>query len=598
MVTGRNKKYIFLIVVSLFLLTFNIGFCWGIGEEIPSFGFKEEPKPTPSPVPTITPSKTPHANPTPHIEKNKGKIESPKSSNGKKGSPVTLDGVTLFRLYARLGPYSPEARAKAVSKRLEDLAKNEHFSIDSIEIQYEKNTANLIGGNKNILTIGEADAEPEGLSKEELARTYREIIKIALIQARQRRMYQNISKAAFSGIIWAIVVIFLIFLTSKYFPLLYDTLQSWKGIYIHPLKLQRVEILSSEKIVEILTLLLKLIRFVFTLTIAYLYFNYVLSCFPSTRGISQMVTSKLTLILMRFVNSFISYIPNLVFILITLIALRYVLKAIHFIFHGIKRGSITISGFYKDWADPTYKLVRILIIAFGLAIIFPYLPGYQSPAFKGISIFVGVLLSLGSSSVVANVISGIVLTYTHAFTVGDRVKIGDSEGDVIEKTLLVTRLRTIKNVEISIPNSKVLSGHILNYSACAKNPGLILHTTITIGYDVPWQVVHKLLLKAAKMTPFVLKNPEPFILQKSLDDFYVAYELNAYTDKPSLQAKIYSDLHRNILDAFNEAGVERMSPHYSAIRDGNTIAIPEKYIPPSYSPPPFKVHFTTKEKKT
>jgi small-conductance mechanosensitive channel len=229
---------------------------------------------------------------------------------------------------------------------------------------------------------------------------------------------------------------------------------------------------------------------------------------------------------------------------------------------------------------------------------FPYLPGSDSPAFKGISIFLGVLFSLGSSSAVANVIAGVILTYTRAFKIGDRVQIADTVGDVMGKTLLATHVKTIKNVYITIPNSLVLGSHIINFSASAQGQPLILHTGVTIGYDAPWRQIHALLIAAAAATPGILPEPKPFVLQTSLDDFYVAYEINAYTDQPSGMALIYSNLHQNIQDKFNEAAVEIMSPHYHAVRDGNVTAIPENYLPHDYVPAAFRLFRTAPNAKT
>ncbi|MDH5275865.1 MAG: mechanosensitive ion channel family protein, partial [Gammaproteobacteria bacterium] len=222
-------------------------------------------------------------------------------------------------------------------------------------------------------------------------------------------------------------------------------------------------------------------------------------------------------------------------------------------------------------------------------VIFPYLPGSGSPAFQGVSIFLGVLFSLGSTSAIANVVAGLVLTYMRPFRNGDRVKIADTVGDVLERDLLVVRVRTIKNVDVTIPNSMVLSNHIINFSACARDPGLILHSSVTIGYDAPWRQVHDLLTAAASRTPGIEKEPAPFVLQTALDDFYVRYELNATTSTPNRMAEIYSELHANIQDAFNEAGVEIMSPHYVAARDGSQSTIPADHLPASYIAPPFRI---------
>jgi small-conductance mechanosensitive channel len=175
------------------------------------------------------------------------------------------------------------------------------------------------------------------------------------------------------------------------------------------------------------------------------------------------------------------------------------------------------------------------------------------------------------------------------FKLGDRVKIGEVIGDVIEKSLLVTRIRTIKNEIISIPNTTVMSSHTVNYSSDSKEKGLILNTTVTIGYDVPWKNMHQALLDAADRTDLILKEPEPFVLQTSLDDFYVSYQINAFTNEANLQAVIYSQLHANIQDCCNEAGIEILSPHYRAGRDGNHTTIPENYLDKDYVAPSFRI---------
>jgi small-conductance mechanosensitive channel len=268
---------------------------------------------------------------------------------------------------------------------------------------------------------------------------------------------------------------------------------------------------------------------------------------------------------------------------------RYFLRLLRVIFTEIQTGRINFSGFHKDWAQPTYKLSRFLIIVLAVVLISPYMPGFGSPAFQGISIFFGLLLSLGSTAAIANIVAGSALTYMRPFKVGDRVKIADTMGDVVEKTLLITRIRTIKNVEVTIPNSMVLGSHMINFSVMAEEGRLILYTSVTIGYDVPWRQVHDLLISAALATTGILKEPAPFTLQTSLNDFSVTYELNAYTKDVQNLLRIQSDLHQNIQDKFNEAGVEIMSPTYSAIRDGNQVTIPGNYLPTTYEAKGFRI---------
>jgi small-conductance mechanosensitive channel len=258
-------------------------------------------------------------------------------------------------------------------------------------------------------------------------------------------------------------------------------------------------------------------------------------------------------------------------------------------FRQIEQARIVFPNFPPEWADPTYKIVRLLLIAFGLIVVFPYLPASDSAAFAGVSVFAGILLSLSSSSAISNAIAGVVLTYTGAFRLGDRVKLGDNFGDIVETSMLATRVRTIKNEDVTIPNSLVLNGAMINYSRQASTLGLILHTSVTIGYDAPWRKIHDLLIEAALATPGVLREPRPFVWQTALNDFYVTYEINAYTATPRDMITIYAELHANIQDAFYAAGVEIMSPHFTALRDGNTVAIPDSARPAGYRAPAFRV---------
>ncbi|MGA9650122.1 mechanosensitive ion channel family protein, partial [Pedobacter sp.] len=292
------------------------------------------------------------------------------------------------------------------------------------------------------------------------------------------------------------------------------------------------------------------------------------------------------------------YVPNLMTILVLLVVFRYVIKFVRFLKTEIERGKLAIPGFYKDWANPTYQIARVLILAFMLIVIFPYLPGSDSGVFKGVSVFIGVLFTFGSAGALGNVVAGLVLTYMRAFKIGDRVKIGEVTGDIIEKTLLVTRVRTIQNEVVSIPNSAVMNNHTVNYSIEAAEKGLIVNTTVTIGYDVPWRTVHRLLIKAALATELIEAEPAPYVLQTSLDDYYVSYRLNAHTHSPNRQAIIYSALHANIQDEFNGAGVEIMSPHYKALRDGNSTTIPQDYLPSDYIAPRFRTEGEENKKGT
>ena len=342
---------------------------------------------------------------------------------------------------------------------------------------------------------------------------------------------------------------------------------------VQPLRIQKQEILSAEEVAAILNRTFLGFSWFFRLWILFSFANTTLGLFEWTREGSETMAGFVAGIIGGMWRSFIDYLPDLVTSLIIIGFSYLIIKLFRQVFEGVGRRRIKVPGFYPEWSKTSYNLLRLMIIALTVVVVFPYLPGSDSPAFQGVSIFFGVLLSLGSSTAVANVVAGIVITYTRAFRVGDYVRISDTEGKIIERTAFVTRIQTPKNVDVSLPNSQVMSDKVINYSTQARQTGIRLHTGVTIGYDVPWPKVQELLISAAKATEHIEQDPAPFVLQTSLDDNYVAYELNATTKRVSLRPQVYSELHANILDAFHTAGVEITSPHYRAIRDGNEPAM-------------------------
>jgi len=361
--------------------------------------------------------------------------------------------------------------------------------------------------------------------------------------------------------------------TNHLFPRLYKIIDGWRNTRFHVIKFKSMELVTPDQITDFLLSLFRYIQIGLNLILLVAGITYVFSFFPGTQSIATGIVMSLSMVLHGFGETILGFVPNLATLIFILIATRYTLKLLHFFYEGIQTNRIKIFGLHKDLAEPTYQLLRFLTFAIAIVAAYPYLPGSDSPVFRGITIFAGFLLSLGSTALVTNIVSGVVLTYTRGLRVGDRVKIGNTTGDVVERTMLVTRIRTIKNVVVSIPNSMVINNEIINYSALTANNGLILNTTVTIGYDVPWRTVHELLTHAALSTTGIQQAPKPFVLQTSLDDYYVSYELNAYTSHPKRMAMIYSELHQNIQDHFNKASVEIMSPAYTAYREGNQSTV-------------------------
>jgi small-conductance mechanosensitive channel len=502
-------------------------------------------------------------------------------------APVVLAGDTLFVIQTSLGPFGPVERAERIATQLTRILNDPTRSDDTIAVAVGQASTDILVGDVTVTTVTDADARAAGVTREELVAQRVAAVTAVLRPATIWGVSTTLLWGALKAAIATAVLILVLRLLSRVMPRVYQSLESLRS-RLPSIRIQQLELLSADREVEILLGVARAVRLAIVALLLINYIPLVLSFFPWTRGLSGRIFSYFLEPLERFGSGFVAFLPNLITILVLLVVFRYALKFVHLFFQGIERKAIALPGFYAEWAEPTYKIVRFLGIVFIAIVIYPYLPGTDTAAFKGISVFLGVLVSLGSAGAIANIVAGVVMTYMRPFQIGDRVKIADTVGDVIEQTLLVTRIRTNKNVDITIPNAIILSNHIINYSRTGNRGELILHTSVTIGYDAPWRKVHELLLAAADATEGLLKEPKPYVLQTSLSDFYVSYEINAYSDQPNAMAGIYSELHQNIQDKFNEAGVEIMSPHYSALRDGNQVTIPADHLPKNYRAPAFR----------
>ena len=496
---------------------------------------------------------------------------------------------TLFLIYAKSGGFSAQDRADAISIRIEKTAKNYRFVPDSLKIEKSETALEIKYGESIILNVTENDAIWNNKSKQELADSYRKIIKDSILLYKKETNLITLAKEIGLALLIVLIVIFIIYFVIKIFRWIATKIVAQEDKTIKGVKIYNYELLDKKKQIKFILKLNSVVKTLFIVLIVYIALPILFGIFPWTKDFSTTLFGYILAPLKAIAMALWDYFPNLITIIVIVTIFHYCIKGVHFFKNEIESGKLKIKGFYPDWASPTYQIIRINIYAFMLVVIFPYIPGSDSPVFKGVSVFLGVLFTFGSSGPLSNVIAGLVLTYMRLFKFGDRVKIGEVVGDVIEKSLLVTRIRTIKNEIISIPNTTVMSSHTVNYSSDSKEKGLILNTTVTIGYDVPWKNMHQALLDAADRTDLILKEPKPFVLQTSLDDFYVSYQINAYTNEANLQATIYSQLHANIQDCCNEAGIEILSPHYRAERDGNRTTIPENYLDKNYVEPSFRI---------
>ncbi len=506
-------------------------------------------------------------------------------------APVLLGGDPIVWIMAGAGPYTQQVRAERISQRLESIARDRSISNPSVTVTENEGSSEIRAGTRLLMVVTQQDARALGTARASLAAEYARQLEAAIRSERLRYAPATLMRSGVYGVVATLALalgIWIVFNVTRRIRNWVD--RRWRQ---HGALLQQAEIVSADRIGHTIDLIVRAIRAIVILLLVDLHLTYTLGLFPWTRAISRSLVGYVVTPFRAAGSAFLGYLPKLLFVIVIAGIIHVAIRLVGLFFNQIKHGRIVFANFPAEWADPTNKIVRILLIAFGLVVAFPYLPASDSPAFAGVSVFMGVLFSLASSSALSNMIAGIVLTYTGAFRLGDRVKLGDSFGDIIETSLLATRVRTIKNEDITIPNSLVLGTSILNYTRASKTLGLILHTSVTIGYDAPWRQIHDLLISAALATPGIVPEPRPFVWQTALNDFYVTYEINAYTRSPREMIDIYAALHARIQDEFYAAGVEIMSPHFTAIRDGNTVAIPHAFRGADYRAPAFRVEDLT-----
>lgn len=476
---------------------------------------------------------------------------------------VKIDGVELFPVRGVMA-YPAERRARDIEARIESIAKDKDIPVTEIHYETADDHHEILAGKTRILAIVDADAALIGIDRKILADVYVKRIREIITEYRYERSpkvllvngaYVVGATLLFVLVIWGLRVGFRR-IDEK-------ALQRFEA-HLEGFKVRSVQLLDAGQVKTIASAFLTTLRLLVFFAVIYFYMEFALSRLPWTRGIAFALIDMVLDPLKTIGNGILDYTDNLIFLVVLILVLRYFLSLLQVFFSAVRGRRIIFRAFEPEWAWPTYRLVRILVFAFGVVVAYPYIPGSSSDAFKGVTLFLGVLFSLGSSSVISNVIAGYTMTYRRAFKVGDRVKIGENIGDVEEIRLLVTHLRSLKNEDIVIPNSSILNAEITNYSTLASEQGLILHTTVGIGYEVPWRQVEAMLLLAAKNTKGILTEPKPFVLQKSLGDYAVNYELNCYCDDAQQSVALCSALHANIQDVFNEYQIQIMTPSYMA----------------------------------
>jgi small-conductance mechanosensitive channel len=485
----------------------------------------------------------------------------PEAEDAHATAPVVLDGEALFRVRG-VSTYPAAERARRIAERIEEAARAATIAPEAVQAVPGEGVVRVVAAGRLILVVTDADAQIEGLERGLLARVYVDRVQRALREYRQARQPAVLLRGARKAL--AATVAFAAALAALWwgFRRLQARFARRYEERIHALQFRSFEILRAHRIRGAVRGVMGAVRAVAVAALAYAWLQFVLSCFPATRPLAGQLLAFAAAPLARLGGGLLAELPDLVFLLVLYLIVRWLLGLARLFFDAVEKGQVALSGFEAEWAVPTYRVLRLAIVAFALVVAYPYIPGSRSAAFQGISILLGVMLSIGSSSFISNIIAGYSMIYRRAFRVGDRIQVGDVLGDVTEMRLQVTHLRTVKNEEIIVPNSTLLGNSVVNYSTLARTRGLLLHTTVGIGYATPWRQVEAMLLLAARRTPGLAPEPAPFVLQKSLGDFCVVYEINVPCDDASQMATLYTRLHQNVLDVFNEYGVQIMTPAY------------------------------------
>jgi small-conductance mechanosensitive channel len=506
-----------------------------------------------------------------------------------RGFPVALDGETLFFVAKGIGPFTAEERAQAAQRRLTLIADDPFYSSALFRIVQKPTAAEIYYRDHLVGIRTTEDMAATGEKPEEAANALVQKVDAAVTRYRARREPMAWTKAAAIMGAATVLLALLVLGLRRARRRLEVHIESRRAHALPDRTTERLAAAFELKTAPIQRKALRLLYFSAVFAATAVYLGVAFTVVPMTKGYALAAIDYVLEPVRTLWQGFLGSVGDVVFIAVVVVLAHYLIRGLRWALSEAAAGNLVIPGVSPDWAMLAFKVLRIGVVAMAAVVIYPYIPGSDTEAFKGIGIFAGALFTLGASGMAGNIVGGLALTFAGTFHVGDRVKIGDVVGDVVETTLILTRVRSIRNEIVTIPNSTILAGHIVNYSTEARSRGLALVTEVTIGYDAPWRKVHELLIEAARRTPEVLQTPAPFVLQHSLNDYHVSYEIWAYTANAIDMFLTYGALHQNIQDCFNEGGVEILSPGYASLRDGNTTTIPASYRDERYAAPSFRV---------
>ena len=478
-------------------------------------------------------------------------------------APVVVDGEALFHLRGT-SALPVRWRAERVQNQIINAA--EASEAPSVTITYEQTelgTAILVDGIQ-VSVVTAADAELEQVELSVLSQLHGDVIGAAIASYRANRTDQARVSGAIEAGAWTIgFILFVTLIMWLYRRIKRRTFEIVQR-YLKGVETATAEHVQAEAIAGLIRYGLNFVLLVVFFLGFYYYLSFVLLSFAETRYIAEVLLTYLTDPVLVIVKGIVSYVPNLIMLALITWVTFYIIKGMRVFFDAVEAGTFEMRDFDKHWIGPTFNIARVVVVLIALVFAVPYIPGSDSAAFQGLTILVGAMLSLGANSVVSNMLAGLFVIYRRSTSIGDRIQIGEHIGDVVRIKLMETHLKSIKNELISIPNAQLMNSDVINFSKKTDGSGLLLHTTVGIGYEEPPAKVEAMLIEAAHRTKSIKTKPEPFVLWTALADYAIDYQINGYTTRGSIIPRIKSDLHRNIVAVFNENNVQIMTPSYMA----------------------------------
>ncbi len=472
--------------------------------------------------------------------------------------PVEFMNRYIFTIRSDFMGYSQEERAMSIRHRIE--AAMEKGGNDYISFRPTPEGGRFIELNgRAVFQIRPSDLDPlTGESVDEVANNAAQNLKAAVRDARE----QSNTRVVFKGIGFAALATVFFYLACRLINWVErwttSRLLSWMTSYEAKLAVA----IKPQQAIHTLIFLVRLAKWTLLIMVGYQWATFSLRHFPYTRPWGEKLHSYLMDTVGGILSAIVGALPNLLVVFLIVLLTRFTSRMLKAFFARIESGEVAVSWMTEDTARPTRKLTQTLLWLFAIAMAYPYFPGSNTEAFKGLSVLAGIMLSIGGAGVIGQAASGLIMIYSRVLREGEYVKVGEIEGLVTAVGIFSTKIKTSKGEEVNVPNSLIGTSTTVNSSRLVEGKGLVMHTTVTIGYNTPWRQVHAMLMRAAESTPGLRSTPKPFVSQYALSDFYIEYLLCVQVDRPEIRRITLTALHANIQDVFNEFGVQIMSPHY------------------------------------